>query len=290
MLIVFNPAAGRRRRTRLERALSVLRAEGIPAEIAMTAHAGHAEAIAGEAARAGRRVVVAAGGDGTIAEVASGLAGSDTTLGVLPLGTANVLACELGLPMAPEAAATVLARGRPVVLRPGVAHLGDGRQRLFLQMLGAGFDAAVVASVSLPLKRWIGRGAYVWQSLREMGRYTFPPITAWIDGRPVVAASVIVSKGRLYAGRYMLAPEALPGAEGFHVVLFRKSGPLAAACYGAALPLNLLPRMPGVEICRAERIRLEGASVLAQADGDPVGPLPVKVSDAPGPLRMLLAS
>ncbi|HWX50157.1 MAG TPA: diacylglycerol kinase family protein [Roseomonas sp.] len=289
MLIVFNPTAGSRRQQRLERALSALRAQGVPAEIAMTEYAGHAETIARDAARAGQRVVVAAGGDGTIAEVASGLAGSDTTLGVLPLGTANVLACELGLPLAPEGAAMVLAKGRTAVLRPGMAHFADGRVRLFLQMLGAGFDAAVVAGLSLPLKRQFGRGAYVWQSARELTRYAFPRITAWIDGEPLAAASVVVSKGRFYGGRYMLAPDALPGAEGFQVVLFRWSGPLAAACYGAALPLNLLPRLSGVQIRHGGSIRLEAPATCAQTDGDPAGTLPVDIADAPGPLRMLLA-
>lgn len=85
-----------------------------------------------------------------------------------------------------------------------------------------------------------------------------------------------------------LHPEALPGEEGFHVVLFRRSGALAAALYGAALPLNLLPRMAGVQIRRARTVRLEGASALAQMDGDPAGALPVAVPDAPGPLRVLL--
>lgn len=288
MLIVFNPTAGPRRRRNLERALSALLNRGLRAEVAMTSYAGHAEAIARDAARAGVRVVVAAGGDGTIAEVASGLAGSDATLGVLPLGTANVLACELGLSLVPENAAQVLAEGRTAILRPGVAHFGDGRTRLFLQMLGAGFDAAVVAGISLPLKRRIGRGAYVWQTLRELPRYAFPPVTAWIDGKPEVAASVVVTKNRFYAGRYELAPEALPGESGFHVALFRRSGPLAAALYGAALPLNLLPRMPGVEIRRAGTVRLEGPSTLVQTDGDAAGAVPVEITDAPGPLRMLL--
>ncbi|MDB5370657.1 MAG: Diacylglycerol kinase [Roseomonas sp.] len=288
MLIVFNPTAGPQRRRHLTRALSTLLERGVRAEVALASYRGHAEEIARDAARAGVRVVVAAGGDGTIAEVASGLAGSDTTLGVLPLGTANVLAREVGLPLSPEHAAMVLAEGRSAVLRPGLARFADGHTRLFLQMLGAGFDAAVVANLNLPLKRQIGRGAYVWQTARELSRYAFPEVTAWIDGEPAVATGVVVTKGRLYAGRYTLAPDALPGEEGFHVVLFRWSGPLAAALYSAALPLNLLPRLSGVQIRRARTVRLEGASALVQTDGDPAGALPVEITDAPGPLRMLL--
>jgi diacylglycerol kinase family enzyme len=234
-------------------------------------------------------VVVAAGGDGTIAEVASGLAGSSAALGVLPLGTANVLAWELGVPPSPERAAQVLAEGRPVLLRPGFARFAGGRERLFVQMLGAGFDAAVVAHLDLGLKRRIGRAAYVLQSLRELRRYRFPPLAVELDGVPMAAASVIVTKGRLYAGRYRIAPMARPAEPGFQVVLFRRPGALQAALAGLALPLGLIPRLPGVEIRPAGRIRLSaGGEVPVQADGDLAGHLPVEVTDAAGPLRILL--
>ncbi len=288
MLIVFNPAAGAGRRRRLSRALATLVRRGLRPDLAETRGPGDAESLARDAAGRGVPVVVAAGGDGTIAEVAAGLAGSAAALGVLPLGTANVLAWELGLPPGPEGAAEVVAAGRAALLRPGVARFADGRQRLFVQMLGAGFDAAVVAGLDLGLKRRIGRLAYVAQSLRELLRYDFPPIEAEIDGATGQAASVIVTKGRLYGGRYLLAPDADPLAPGFRVVVFRRAGALHAALAGAALPLGLIPRLPGVEVVAASRIRLSAAAPVAvQADGDPVGSLPVEVTDAPGPLRIL---
>ncbi|MBR0681040.1 diacylglycerol kinase family lipid kinase [Roseomonas eburnea] len=288
MLIVFNPAAGARRRRRLLAALDLLRGLGMRPEVADTARRGHATDLAHEAAAAGVRVVVAAGGDGTIAEVAAGLAGSDSALGVLPLGTANVLALELGLPRSPVRAAEVLAMGRTALLHPGLARYADGRELLFVQMLGAGFDAAVVHNLSAPLKRGIGKGAYVWQTLRELPRYPFAPIRAVLDGGVEEAASVIVTKGRLYAGRFLLAPGADPHEQGFHVVLFREAGTLAAMRYGAALPLGLLPRMRGVEIRRAAELRLEGEEVPAQADGDAAGVLPVAIGPAPKPMRIVV--
>lgn len=290
MLIVFNPAAGAGRRRRLARALGVLARVGLRPELAETRRPGDAEEIAREAAGRGVPLVVAAGGDGTIAEVASGISGTEAALGVVPLGTANVLACELGLPPAPERAAAILAGGgRRAMLRPGIARFADGRTRLFVQMLGAGFDAAVVAGVDLGLKRRIGRAAYVWQSARELGRYPFPRIDAALDGGAAEAvASVIVTKGRLYAGRYLLAPDAAPEEYGFRVALFRRSGPLAAMAYGMALPIGLLPRMPGVELRRAAHVRLSGDGVLAQCDGDTAGHLPVEVTDAPAPIPVLL--
>lgn len=288
MLIVFNPAAGARRRRRLLAALDLMRGIGLRPEVADTLRRGHATDLARDAAVAGVPIVVAAGGDGTIAEVAAGLAGSEAALGVLPLGTANVLALELGLPRAPAQAAAVLAMGRTALLHPGLARYADGRELLFVQMFGAGFDAAVVHNLSTPLKRAIGKGAYVWQTLREMPRYGFAPIRAVIDGRAQDAASVIVTKGRLYAGRFLLAPGADPRAEGFHAVLFRDAGVLAAMRYGAALPLGLLPRLPGVEIRPARSVRLEGVGIPAQADGDAAGCLPVAITAAPRPMRIVV--
>src|SRR3984957_15074937 len=181
MVIVFNPVAGRRRAALLWRVLDVLAANGIRLDLAETHRAGHAESLAREAVRGGAPMVVAAGGDGTIAEVANGLMGSGARLGVIPLGTANVLAHELALPFAPRAVAAALAFGRTRLLWPGVARGADG-SRLFGQMLGVGFDAQVVHRLSLPLKRVLGKGAYVVQSLCETARYRFPPVHLRIDG------------------------------------------------------------------------------------------------------------
>ncbi len=289
MLIVFNPTAGARRRLALLRALDLLRGLGMRPEIADTAHRGHAGEIARDAACRGVPIVVAAGGDGTIAEVAGGLAGSSSMLGILPLGTAKVLARELGLPQSPVRAAEVLARGHSVVLHPGLARFPDGRELLFVQMLGAGFDAAVVHGLNLPLKRLIGRGAYVWQTLRELPRYAFAPLTATLDGETLRAASIIVTKGRLYAGSYLLAPEANPRAPGFQVAVFPNGGAFHALGYGAALPLGLLPRLKTVELRRATAIRLEGVGIPAQADGDAAQVLPVEIVDAPVPMRVLVS-
>jgi diacylglycerol kinase (ATP) len=287
MVIVFNPVAGRRRAALLWRVLDVLAANGIRLDLAETHRAGHAEVLARDAVRGGAPMVVAAGGDGTIAEVANGLMGSGARLGVIPLGTANVLAHELGLPFAPRAVAAALAFGRTRLLWPGVAHSADG-ERLFVQMLGVGFDAQVVHRLSLPLKRVLGKGAYVLQSLRETERYKFPPVRLRIDDTDVEAASAVISKGRLYGGTFLLAPEARPAEPGFSVVLFGCGGPAAALMYGAALPVGLLGRAPGVRHVRARVVELVGNAPLpAQADGDAAGFTPIRVADAAAPIEVV---
>jgi YegS/Rv2252/BmrU family lipid kinase len=288
MVIVFNPVAGRRRAALLWRVLDVLVANGIRLDLAETHRAGHAEALAREAAQGGAHMVVAAGGDGTIAEVANGLMGSGARLGVIPLGTANVLAHELALPFAPRAVAAALAFGRTRTLWPGVAR-GAAGTRLFVQMLGVGFDAQVVHRLSLPLKRVLGRGAYVVGSLCETARYRFPPVRLRIDEVETETASVVISKGRLYGGKYLLAPCAVPAEPGFSVVLFGCGGAAAALMYGAALPVGMLGRAPGVRHVRARRIEVVGnAPIPVQADGDPAGFSPLSVADAPGPIEVVV--
>jgi diacylglycerol kinase (ATP) len=288
MVIVFNPAAGRRRAHLLWRVLDVMVANGIRIDIAETNCAGHAEALARAAASAGETMVVAAGGDGTIAEVANGLMGSGARLGVIPLGTANVLAHELSLPFAPNAVAAALAFGRTRPLWPGLMR-GPAGSRLFVQMLGVGFDAHVVHHLSVPVKRVIGRGAYVLQTVRELARYPFAPIHLRVDGEDMQAASAIITKGRLYAGQYLLAPDAVPALAGFSVVLFERAGPVAALLYGAALPCNVLGRAPGVRHLRASLIEVIGnKSIPAQADGDAAGFAPLTVGDAPGPIAVVV--
>ncbi len=288
MVIVFNPVAGRRRAALLWRVLDVLVANGVRLDVAETRCAGDAACLAREAAGRGEKMVVAAGGDGTIAEVASGLLGSGARLGVIPLGTANVLAHEMALPFAPRAVAAALAFGRTRLLWPGIARGADG-SRLFVQMLGIGFDAHIVHRLRVPLKRAFGRGAYVLQTLHDAGSYSYPPITVRLDDEETQAASIIVSKGRFYAGRHLLAPDAAPADPGFSVSLFRHGGAFAALLYGAALPLDLLGCAPGVRQVRARRIDVLGNTAIpVQADGDPAGYAPLSVMDAPGPIEIVI--
>jgi diacylglycerol kinase (ATP) len=288
MIVIFNPIAGRRRHERLRAVLAELNSRGVQPELRETRARGDAVRIARDVAQEGAAVVVAAGGDGTIAEVAEGLRGSRTQLGILPLGTANVLALELRLPRTPAGLAETLTSGTPRWLRPGLITFADGSDRLFVQMLGIGFDAAVVGAIDLSFKRRLGRAAYVLQAARELVRYRFPRCVVELDGARLEAASVIVTKGRLYAGNHVLAPGARPDMAGFHVAVFRHGGPGSAALAGLALPLNMLPQLPGVSLHVASEIRLLASTVPRQMDGDPAGYGTAEIAEAPQLLPVLV--
>ncbi|WP_337875981.1 diacylglycerol kinase family protein [Elioraea sp.] len=287
MLVIFNPAAGARRRRRFERVAGALAEAGIRFTVADTTAPGHAEALAREAVAAGERVVIAAGGDGTIAEVVNGIAGSETRLGVIPIGTANVFAHELGLPFGAAAIAASLKRGAVRHVIPGAARLASGRTRLFVQMLGVGLDAAVVASLNGALKRRIGRSAYVVETLRQIAAWPFPRLTLTLDGAPREAAQVIATKGRFYGGRFVLAPDAAPDAAGISACVFDRGGWWSALRAGIALPLGLLPGLDGLTRRRVAALEVAApAGLPVQADGDLIGATPVMVTDAAMPIAV----
>jgi YegS/Rv2252/BmrU family lipid kinase len=285
ILIVFNPVAGGgAKRFRMQRTLAKLTLMGCDLTLRATARRGDAERIAAETQAADFDALVAAGGDGTIHEVANGLHAGSPPLALLPLGTANVLAHEIGLKARSTPIAATIARGRETLMRCGRI---DGRR--FVLMAGAGFDAAVVKALDPRLKRALGKLAYAIESLRQMAAYSFPPLTPEIDGQPATAASILILNGRRYAGPYVCAPDGGLAKAGFQVVLFEASGRFAVLRYGLALLLDRLPRASGIRILPASSIRLAApAGAPVQADGDWVAELPLSLTVDPLPVRLLV--
>lgn len=245
-------------------------------------------------------VIAVAGGDGTINEVVNGLArrGDDgPALAIVPIGTANVLARELGLDFTAAAIARTIIAGDACAVHPGEASciaMDDGAPRRFSLMVGAGFDAKVVAGVSASLKRRLGRAAYVWRSLVETHRYRPVRYAVEIDGERYEAASVIVTRGRHYAGPYVVAPQAALGEPLLHVCLFERWGRRQTLRFGLALVRGRLPHTGGYRVIVGREVRI---SVLSDAgetrrqpvqiDGDDALTLPVSIAVASGAVRLL---
>jgi diacylglycerol kinase family enzyme len=301
ILLVRNPIAGRRRRGLVDAVLGHVREAGWTVDLVDTAAPGDARRLA-ESCDSGRYAVIAvAGGDGTINEVMNGLVRrgpNGPALAIVPLGTANVLAHELGLELGAAAIARTITSGRPVSVRPGEALCssadGGGAPRCFSLMAGAGFDAKVVAGVSAPLKRRLGRAAYVWRSFVETRRYRPVRYGVEVDGARYEVASVIVTRSRLYAGPYVVAPLATLSEPLLHVCLFERWGRLQTVRFGLALLLGRLPRTGGYRVVAGRDVRI---SVLndagevrlqpVQIDGDDALTLPVSIAVASATVRLL---
>lgn len=264
ILVVFNPTAGRRRSRLLTATLAELRRLGCSVAVAETTVKGDAEAFAANARREDYDVIAVAGGDGTINEVVNGLGPDAPPLAVIPLGTANVLALELGFGGGPARLARAIAQAEAEPIRVGRVN---GRR--FVMMVGVGFDAHVVAAVDPVLKRRFGKGAYVLMSLAGFIRFPFRVYAVDIDGVRHQAASVIVAKGHYYAGSYVCAPAARLGSPRLHVCLFTSKGPLAAMRYAIWLLLGRLSKRKDFAIVPAAEVRIDSeVGEPVQGDGD----------------------
>ncbi len=281
--VIFNPTAGGGRAARLrgefERAANGL---GVSLDWRPTQAAGHAEELAADAAQQGHPLVLAFGGDGTYNEVARGLVGGETALGVVPAGTTSVLAYEFGVPRPVGRSLKPLIEGRNRRMRVGRTNRGD----LVLMMVSAGPDSLVLQRLAPWLKPLGGRFGVAAQAVLEILRPgPMPGLRIVSGGRARECGWVIVGKSRCYAGPYRACPEADPFSDVLQAVINTGRSKRSAAAFCVGLFRGRHLRRPGVETVTGERFRIEAADpsfdLAYQVDGDIAGPLPVEVSIDP---------
>lgn len=283
VLLIYNPAAGWGRRRRLTAVLRALERHGVAPTLRATARRGDAEAFARQARVADFDCLAVAGGDGTINEALNGLADPLLPLAIVPLGTANVLAAEIGLARHPAVTAQTIACGEPVA-----AALGMVNGRRFVVVAGIGFDARTVARVHGGLKRWAGKLAYIAAGLVEFARYRPARYAVTVDGRNFVAASVIIANGRYYAGRFVFAPQASLGSPHLDVCLLTRPGRWNLLRYALATLSGRIERLRDVVIVQGTTITVDGPpGDPIEADGDIVGGLPAHVTVQPDAVRLV---
>ncbi len=285
VLVIHNPVAGRRRKKRLIRFLSLLQRSEFKVQVQETTKRGDAyeEAIASNDSD----IIIVSGGDGTVNEVLNGLYQRSSgqplpALGFLPLGTANVLAWELGLPRRPEQLLRLLQSGRTRDIRPGIVN---GRR--FLLMASAGLDARAVAAVDAPLKRKFGALAYFIGAIRSIGS-SVPSYQVTIDGKNFTAKTIILTRSRKYGGPFILSQQAGLTTQILQAVLFPSSGFGAALKYGIGLALGRLQHYKDVTFLNADEVEIScNVADPVQMDGDIVCDLPLKASVDARPIRFL---
>jgi diacylglycerol kinase (ATP) len=282
---------GQRRGALVERAAAILRGQGHHLTLAPTTGPQSAAAIVREHINRGVDLVLAAGGDGTINEVAEGLVHTDIPLGILPGGTANVLATEIRLGSSLERAARCLPECRPH--RISVGHLtcdGGAVSRHFLLMAGVGLDALIVYRVSAPLKARAGKIAYWVAGWTMLGR-RLPEFQVGIAGQKRTCSFALVSKVRNYGGDFEIARRVSLFDDRFEVVLFEGRSTLRYLKYFLGLALNRVEGMKGVTVLRERCLNLDLAEdqrVSVQIDGEFAGRLPAQIKIVPNALTVLL--
>lgn len=290
--LIMNPAARGGRAERLRSCLGGLEGRW---RCFCTAGAGDARRLAAEAVGLGFETVVAGGGDGTVNEVINGMCDvpgglEQARLGVLPMGTINVFALELGIARHWERAVSVVERGRERRLDLPRAEfgIGEGRQpRRFVQLAGAGWDARAIANVSAEGKRRMGFWAYVRSGLQALG-HSPPNIEVETEGGKQRGAFVGIGNGRFYGGPIVLFPRANPSDGLMDVCVYPRvnAGMLPAILWGVAT--NRLCHQGGARYLQTKRFELTSAEdAPLQMDGELVGALPARFSIEPQKLRVL---
>ena len=311
--VIFNPAAKGQKAERFRRCLDAIAAE---CALKRTTAPGDARALAAEAIRAGFETIFAAGGDGTLNEVLNGFADvpdgfSRARLGLLPLGTVNVFARELGIPLQPDAAWQLLrCAGERRIDLPCVEHAGahERKRHYFAQMAGAGLDARAIELVSWSHKKRIGPLAYVVAGVKALaekparitvrverrassveGANDPGPRPVALDSPPGGGQLILIGNGRLYGGSFRVFPGAYACDGLLDVCIFPRANWLTLM--RCALPLLLGKRLPEGAV---RRFRSESFALLSESpapfeiDGELAGHLPASFSVKRAGLRVLV--
>lgn len=293
--IIFNPAA---RGEKARRNLARIQACAHSAQLHPTTGPGTARTLAATAVTKGFDTVIAAGGDGTINEVINGLADApgglaSCQLGVLPSGTANVLACELGLPRDVGGAFALIQQGqtRSLDLLEASFQTQTGpTQRLAIQLAGAGLDARATELVDWQWKKRVGFLAYVtacFQALRE----TRPRLEVQANAQSHPAELILIGNGQCYGGPFPVFSGAQPDDGLMDLCLFpRVHYGTALSCVGCAMT-NRWKRWRAVRRSRTDYLHLTSdRRTPLELDGEPVGFLPATLTVRRKAIRVLVPS
>lgn len=238
----------------------------------------------------GCELILAAGGDGTLNEVANGMLGSRVPMGILPGGTANVLGRELGLPMNVERAAQRIRALKPVTIATGGVQFGSGQPRAFLCMAGVGLDADIVSRLNLDLKAATGKLAYYLGGFSQVLR-TLPEFDVTVDGATHQASFALISRVRNYGGDLEIALGASLLRNDFEVVLFRGRLAMQYLPYLVGVALKRVRNIKGCTVLRGSHVSCRSSHqepVYVQVDGELAGTVPVKTEIRADSLTLLV--
>jgi len=290
-ILISNPKTGRygSRRKPIQDVVSRLESLGLKVDLQLTSGPGNATELAARAARNGSTDVIVAGGDGTINEAIQGLAGTDARLGIIPRGTANVLALELGLPLDEEQAVAVVAAGKSRKIYLGLMiDETTNQSRHFVLMAGIGLDASVVQGVQPRLKKRIGKGAFWLSGLSHLANWNPQPFTLEINDDKYNATFAAIGKAPRYGGDLAITPGARLDQREFEVCIINTTSRRRYLHLLSQAMRNGMPRdKPEVRFVNAVSVKAYGDAQV-QIDGELIGALPMRFEIAPHSLEVIV--
>lgn len=283
-VVILNPAANSERALRMRTRVEALAHD---CTVCTTTAPGDAEVLARQAVQEGFTKIVAAGGDGTIHEVVNGLAGSGATLGLLPIGTINVFAMELGLPSSNLDLCWNIIEGTNTRL----VDLPSANDKYFVQLAGVGLDAQVVKETSVNLKRNFGPLSYLISAAQIATRKPPRLVIESEEASATEGSFVLIGNGRRYGGPFPFFKQAVIDDGLLDVILFKQLGYLDIIRYLQDVFFSSEIRTPEVDYFQTRRIRITSEQdVPVELDGELVGNCPVEFQMRERTLRVLTPS
>ncbi|MEO6847977.1 MAG: diacylglycerol kinase family protein [Chthoniobacterales bacterium] len=280
--IILNPAAKGDRARFLKEKIEALSLRAI---VRLTTGPGDACEMARHAVAEGAQMIVAAGGDGTINEVVNGIGNADVCLGILPIGTMNVFAMELGIPVHDlKKAWDIIENGH---LRE--IDLAKANDHYFVQLAGVGLDAQVVSETDLKVKKALGPLSYILSLAHVVART--PPVLCGetAEGRSFTGSFIMVGNGRFYGGPFTMFKEASPYDGLLDVVVFRKQSHWDIIRYMQAVFFKSHDELPDVDCFQASSLHIRSETdVPFELDGELAGTLPVHFHFAERRLKVMV--
>jgi YegS/Rv2252/BmrU family lipid kinase len=278
IFVILNPAARSERAKSMVKKIESLRG----CTRRLTAAPGDARNLAARAVEEGYRTIVAAGGDGTVNEVVNGIVGSDAALGILPVGTMNVFAAELGLPGDLDEAWAIIRAGRTRRI-----DLLRANSQYFVQLAGVGLDAQVVQATSWNFKKNFGPLSYVI-SAAQIAAQTPPRLIVEADGVEREGSFVLIGNGRYYGGPVAFFKDARIDDGKLDVLIFKNLGYLDIARYLGTIFMGKHTSLPDVEYFQTKKAAVRSEDdVPVEVDGEVVGQLPVTFRVSSRKLRVV---
>jgi YegS/Rv2252/BmrU family lipid kinase len=280
-IVILNPAARSEKASRL---LERIRELSGGAPVRLTSEAGDASRIAAEAVRDGAEVIIAAGGDGTLNEVVNGIGNAPVRLGILPVGTMNVFATELGIPHGNlERAWSIIEQGKVVAV-----DLPKANDTHFIQLAGVGLDAEVVRKTTADSKKALGPLSYLL-TLVQVAAHKPPRVVVETEGGRIREGSfVLIGNGRLYGGPFPVFKRASLHDGLLDVLVFQNQSHWDVVRYFQAIAFGTHPELPDVEYFQTSSIKVTSSGdVPVELDGEVAGMLPCLFSVEPQKLRVM---
>jgi diacylglycerol kinase (ATP) len=280
IVVILNPAA---RSARARRSWNRIGQLPSIRTVHVTAGPGEARTIAARAVQRGAKIVVAAGGDGTVNEVVNGIAGTEAALGILPVGTMNVFATELGIPARLPDAWRVIQAG---FLRE--IDVAAANRQYFVQLAGVGLDAQVVKETPWDMKRNFGPLSYLISAAQVVARKP-PVVVAEFDGRSLEGSFVLVGNGRFYGGPIVFFKDARIDDGLLDVLIFKNVSHLDIARYFGNVLMGSHTSLSDVEYFQTKKVLVRSEEeVPVELDGELAMELPVTFRIAARKLRVVV--